>query len=272
MPYANNNQTKIYYETHGTGEPIVLLRGLGGTVRGWASQVSYLSHNYQTILIDNRGAGESDKPDEEYSLDIFASDMKAVLDAIGVEKAHILGLSMGGFIIQRFYNMYPEMVQSLILGCTGTGLRDPEHIMFTPEFEEILTTERTDENRDDLTRKMNDHFFHPVFAESNKKFMELVFLDAKNKRQPAHAYMRQLMACYSDTHLSPLLKDIKVPTSIMHGDEDVVVPIENAYHLHKNIEGSELHIFHKAGHMFFLEKEKEFNAAVLDFIQRHPIN
>ncbi len=270
MPYTSNNGISIYYETHGTGEPIVLLRGLGGTVSGWASQVKYLGDKYQTILIDNRGAGESDKPDEEYSLDIFASDVKSVLDDIGVKKAHILGLSMGGFIVQRFYSLYPEMVHSLILGCTGTGLSDPAHIIFPPEIEEVLNTERTDENREYLIGKMNDYFFHPEFAKNNKKFMNLVFLDAKNKRQPSHAYMRQLKACYSSTHLSPLLKDIKVPTTILHGDEDIVVPIDNAHYLHENIEGSELKVFPKTGHMFFLEVETEFNAAVLDFIQRHP--
>ncbi|THB73925.1 MAG: alpha/beta hydrolase [Gammaproteobacteria bacterium] len=271
MPYTSNNGVNIYFETYGEGEPIVLIRGLGGTVSGWASQVRHLSDDYQTILIDNRGAGESDKPDEEYSLDIFALDLKSVLDEIGIKKTHILGLSMGGFIVQRFYSLYPEMVQSMTLGCTGTGLSDPAHIMFTPELEEILNTERTDENRDYLISKMNEYFFHPEFAKNNQKFMEMVFLDAKNKKQPAHAYMRQFKACYSDTHLSPLLKNINVPTSILHGDEDVVVPIENAHFLHQNIEGSELNIFHKAGHMFFLEKEQEFNSTVREFIQRHPM-
>ncbi len=272
MPYASNNGTNIYYETHGNGEPIILLRGLGGTVSGWASQVQYLSNRYQTILIDNRGAGESDKPDKKYSLEIFASDIKAVLDTIGIKKTHILGLSMGGFIVQRFYSLYPEMVNSLILGCTGTGLSDPAHIKFCSKLEEILNTERTEENREDLTRQMNEYFFHPDFAKNNKQFMEQVFIGANNQRQPAHSYMRQLKACYSDTHLSPLLKDIKVPTAIFHGDEDVVVPLENAYYLHEHIKGSELKIFPKSGHMFFLENEQEFNAAVLDFIERHPIS
>ncbi len=270
MSYVINNGTKIYYEVHGSGEPVVLLRGLGGTVKGWASQVRHLSDKFQTILIDNRGAGESDKPDEEYSLEIFAADLKCVLDDIGVKKTHLLGLSMGGFIVQRFYSLYPDMVHTLILGCTGTGLSDPEQIKFSAEFEEILNAERTEENRDDLIEKMNEYFFHPEFAENNQKFMQLVFVDAQNKRQPAHAYKRQLRACYSNTHLSPLLNDIKAPTLVMHGDEDVVVPVENAYYLHDNIKDSEIDIFSRSGHMFFLEKEKEFNAALLLFLEKHP--
>ncbi len=267
MPYINNCGVNIYYETHGSGEPLLLVQGLGGCIRGWDCQVKFFAKNYKVILIDNRGAGLSDKPDEEYSLDIFASDVKTVLDTIGERQVNILGVSMGGFIAQRFYSLFPEMVKTMILGCTGTGLNDPHHHMFSPELKSIIHSERNDDNYPFLTKEMHKHFFHPKFRAKNTRFMEAVFRFAKLEPQPHHSYKRQLMACYSTPELSKFLDKITVPTLVIHGADDVVVPVANAHYLANNIPNAKLKIIPETGHMFFIEKCANFNDDVLEFLR-----
>lgn len=269
MPYVNNNGTNIYYEVHGDGIPVILLLGLGGSMRIWDCHVKNFPDNYKVILIDNRGAGNSDKPDEEYSLEIFAEDIKCVLDDIGIEKTNMLGLSMGGFIAQRFYSLYPEMISSLILGCTGMGLNDPAHKNFSVDVEELLHKERTEDNHAQIIQLMQKRFFYPEFRKNNPEFMQAALSSSKAQPQPFHSYKRQLMACYAKTTLSPLLRSIKVPTLVLHGDSDEVAPIENAFYLHKHIPDAELEVFKESGHMFFVEKQQEFSKTILNFLQKH---
>ncbi|THB73926.1 MAG: alpha/beta hydrolase [Gammaproteobacteria bacterium] len=266
MPYVNNEDVKIYYEVHGKGEPLVLIQGLGGTVRSWEPQLEFFAKHFQVILIDNRGAGQSDKPDTEYSIELFAKDVKCVLDYLEIYSINLLGISMGGFIAQRFYHLYPHLVKTLTLGCTGMGLNDPNHHMFSCELHEIMHAERNDENHSYLIEAMHKHFFHPVFVKRNGKYMKNLHSYTKAYPQPYHSYKRQLMACYSEKGLSEHLPDIKVPTLIIHGEDDQVVPVQNAHFLASNIPNSKLSIIPETGHMFFVEKSAMFNSEVFQFL------
>ena len=124
MPFAQNNETKIYWEEHGTGDPILLIMGLGVTLEGWRRLLPALSPNYRVILLDNRGAGRSSDTAAGVSIFDMATDAKAVLDSAGVESAHIMGASMGGMIAQELVLNYPESVRSLILSVTMCGGRE----------------------------------------------------------------------------------------------------------------------------------------------------
>src|SRR5271169_6868705 len=121
MPFADNQGTKIYWDERGTGAPILLIMGLGYPSAMWHRSRPALSASYRTIALDNRGSGQSDVPPGPYSIPLMASDAAAVLDAAGVTKAHVFGVSMGGMIAQEFALQYPERVRSLILGCTSAG-------------------------------------------------------------------------------------------------------------------------------------------------------
>ena len=268
MAAIKNNGVSIYYEVHGTGKPLVLLRGLSGTVDGWEPYLEYFIDKYQLILIENRGAGKSDKPDEPYTIEIFASDVKAVLDAEGIKKTALLGLSMGGFISQAFYENYPDHVSALILGCTGTGFNDPNHVRFSLNVERILWAERTPENRKEIHKEFFDHFFHKDFRKNNPKFMERMLEVSLVDPQPHYAYLRQLKACYFAGPLSENLNTVNVPTLIMHGIDDEITPVQNAYFLAENIPNADvnLHIFHHAGHMFFIEQKEKFIKILRTFL------
>jgi len=264
MPYVNSfDNTKIYYEITGDGFLFVLIIGLGGNSKAWAFQVPDFSKKYKIITIDNRGAGLSDKPDEYYSMKIFAKDIKAVLDNENIKNSYFLGLSMGGLILQEFYHSYPEYVKAMILGCTGPG--DPGLIKQNPKVKEVLFSIE-EKNYDNLIKERIKLFYHPSYLEKNSGIIEKIV--ELSKLQPIYAYKRQLEACIlkEDELNAPRLKNIKVPVLVIHGDEDMVWDIENAYYLHKNIPNSKIEIIKNSGHMFFIEKYEEFNKKVLSFL------
>jgi pimeloyl-ACP methyl ester carboxylesterase len=121
MPAIRVNGISIYYELHGEGIPLVLIMGLRRNLEWWYCQIPELSKHFKVITLDNRGAGRSDKPDMEYSIRLFADDTAGLMEALGIHNAHILGVSMGGYIAQELALNYPDKVRSLILGCTSCG-------------------------------------------------------------------------------------------------------------------------------------------------------
>src|SRR5580698_6628843 len=123
MPYTTSDGTRIYWEESGSGEPLLLIMGLGYSHEMWHRTRPLMSAHYRTIVFDNRGVGKSDVPQGAYSIAQMAADAAAVLDAAGIQKAHVFGGSMGGMIAQEFALNYPERVNRLVLGCTACGGR-----------------------------------------------------------------------------------------------------------------------------------------------------
>src|SRR5271163_748926 len=121
MPFTENQAAKIYWDEQGSGEPSLLIMGLSYPSYMWHRTRPLLAKSYRTIAFDNRGIGQSDVPAGVYPIALMASDAAAVLDAAGLERAHIFGTSMGGMIAQEFALQYPERVRSVILGCTSPG-------------------------------------------------------------------------------------------------------------------------------------------------------
>src|SRR5882672_10728057 len=121
MPFIDNQGAKIYWDEQGEGEPVLLIMGLGYPSAMWYRTRPLLAARYRTIALDNRGVGRSDVPPGPYPIALMASDAAGVLDASGLESAHVYGVSMGGMIAQEFALQYPKRVRSLILGCTAAG-------------------------------------------------------------------------------------------------------------------------------------------------------
>jgi 3-oxoadipate enol-lactonase len=167
MPFVQTNGIKLYYELHGNGEPLVLIPGIGYDGWMWHKMIPGLDDHFQVISIDNRGAGQSDKPAGPYTAQILAADIVGMLDDFGIAKAHILGHSMGGFIAQALAIDYPERVDRLILSATNFG--GPRHVPISAEAMAVLT----DVSGDPIARLRRGIVIScaPGFAEANPEFV-----------------------------------------------------------------------------------------------------
>ncbi len=259
-----SRDARIYYEVRGEGPPLVLIEGLGYAMWMWIMQINDLSRDIKLITYDNRGVGKSDKPSYPYTMDLFAEDLKAVIDAVNVEKCHILGVSMGGMIAMQFALKYPNRVKSLILVATHHGGKE----IIPPPLETLqamfgpIPPNIKDER--DLYRYKMKYAFSKKWYEENQDLLNQLIELRISEPQPPEAYMNQASAVFN-FDLSREVSKIHSPTLIIHGDEDMVVPIGNAYMLHEKILNSTLIIFRGAGHLLHIEKANIFNDVVRIF-------
>jgi pimeloyl-ACP methyl ester carboxylesterase len=268
MPKVKVGDINIYYEVHGKGEALVLIMGLGGSSAWWFWSVPVFSRDYRVVAFDNRGTGQSDKPDIPYTMDMMAGDLSGLLEAIGVDVAHIFGVSMGGMIAQHFALNYPKKVISLILGCTTCGgphsiIADVEAMSALSDIERMQR--QTPEER---AREMIPFLWSQEFINKNEDFIKQFIAKITEYVTPLHGYIGQVEAITGhDTY--ERLPEIKVPTLVIAGDADRLVPVENSRLLASRIPNAELVILKNMGHGFNIEAEDATNKAILRFLKRY---
>ncbi|MCH8029339.1 MAG: alpha/beta fold hydrolase [Candidatus Dadabacteria bacterium] len=260
MPFAKVNGITMYYEVHGKGEPVVLIGGLGSQTQSWATQVPLYSRHFKVVVLDNRGAGKTDKPDEPYSIEQMADDTAALIEHLGIESARVAGKSMGGMIGQWLAIKHPEKVSKLVLGCTCAS-RDEVG-------DEILRLGR------ETAAKLGfgSVWMCALFWGYTREYIERNLSSIKNAmsmiRESPEAvagYLRQNRACQRhDT--SELVGGISCPTLIMLGERDLIVAPRRSRELSRLIPGSRLVEFEGVGHGFWREKQSEVDDIVLDFL------
>lgn len=267
MPTITANGIHIYYETHGSGKPLLLISGLGYTAWQWHKMMPGLAAQFQVITFDNRGVGQTDKPEGPYSAAMLAADTIALLQALGISKAHIMGHSMGGFIAQEIALSYPDSVDKLILASTNFG--GPHHLPITQEAMAVLT----DMSSDPVTRFQNGLVVStaPGWAANNADMIEKwMTWRVENPIDPA-AYQAQMAiglgllaeaACFENK-----LSSIQAKTLILFGAHDKVVPAGNANLLADKLAHSTIHILQNAGHFFPIEVAEEANKVIIQFLQ-----
>lgn len=267
MPIIKVGDINIYYEVHGTGEPLVLINGLGADSSRWFRIMPVLSQRYQVVAFDNRGAGQSDKPDIPYTMEMMADDIAGLLNALGIGNAHIFGVSMGGMIAQHFALRHPKMVTSLILGCTRCGgslsIHESEEAgrVLDPELTRTMAAEQR-------TREMLPFLWSQEFIDNNPDVVkEYIALCAAYPVDPA-GYTRQKQAA-DDHDTYERVPEIKAPTMVITGEADRLIPAENSRLLASRIPDAELVILNKAGHGFYSEARDETCGIIMDFIKRH---
>ena len=268
MPTIKVGDINIYYEIHGQGEALVLIMGYTASTAWWFRQVPVFSQQYRVVTFDSRGSGQSDKPDAPYSMEMMAGDLAGLLEAIGINKAHIFGVSMGGMIAQHFALRYPERVSSLILGCTTCGgpysiIPDAEAMTVLADFEhmrKLTPAERIME--------MTPFLVSQEFVDKNLVLLQEAMVKMMEHIAPLHGAMRQAHAIWEhDTY--ERLPEIRVPTLVIAGDADRLIPVENSRILASRIPRAELVIMKNMGHGFIIEAADEANRTVLDFLRRH---
>jgi 3-oxoadipate enol-lactonase len=259
--------TAIYYETWGRGEPLLLISGLATDLRIWACQRLVFGRRFRCIALDNRGAGRSDKPSGPYTLEQMAADAVAVLDAEGVDRAHVLGHSMGGSIAQVMAVAHPQRLRSLTLA--GTACRHmPWRIELLQAWRETAVTSGVHR----WARRAFPHLLGPRTARTFGLFINLLWPIIL--QQPAHAFDGQIQAILGAPDCDrDRLSRLAVPTLVVTGEKDTLTTPADADELVALIPQSRLVTLKGAGHGLMLEAAPDFNAAVLDFlasVERQP--
>ena len=265
MPKVKVKDIQLYYEVRGQGEPLVLIMGLGANANGWDMQTPTFSREFQVVAFDNRGSGRSDKPDSRYTTRLFADDTAGLMDALDIASAHVYGMSMGGLIAQELALNYPQRVRTLILGATGCGGR--EAVDASPETLALMVTVSNLGPQEAAEKGLILLYSDEFIAQKREKLIARALAQA-DLRAPPEAYARQLQAVMRHRTYDRL-PQISCPTLIIAGAEDKIMPVENSRILAERIPGAELVILPKIGHGYVVERAKESNAIVLDFLRRH---
>ncbi|HEY7801653.1 MAG TPA: alpha/beta hydrolase [Dehalococcoidia bacterium] len=264
MPTAHVNGIDLYYEVHGSGEPLLWIGGLGANVREIAYLIDAYRERYQLIVYDGRGCGRSDKPEEDYTIDGFAEDAVGLLDVLGVASAFVYGSSMGGMIAQELVLNHPDRVRALILGCTTAGalkgVRPSEATVQAMIANQALTGDAALEAGWQLG-------YSEAYIDANRDALFARSRAASEFAAPRDAYIRQVIAAAKhDTY--DRLQYVECPVLIIHGSEDVMIPSGNAHLLKRAMPHAELRILEGMGHGYNLEAQAEADALVFDFIAR----
>ncbi len=265
MPTLKANGIEIYYEVHGAGRPLLLIMGLGANATAWWVQIPEFSKHYQVIAFDNRGAGRSEKPLEPYTIPQMADDTAGLLEALDVSSAHVFGMSLGGMIAQELVLRHPERVRTLVLG--GTMCGGPHAITAGPELARHFMTAAALPLPQQIEAGMR-FLYTDAFLAANRDWLLKRALEVAHLMPPPYALQRQFMAVATfNTH--ERLHHIKVPTLILTGTDDRIVPAANSRILAERISGARLIEFQGAGHGFLVERAEEANHAVLAFLHEH---
>ena len=249
----------MYYEIHGVGFPFILITGLAGDVNWWnLEDIKKYSKHFKTIIFDNRGAGRTDKPNMSYSMNLFASDVLGLMDALDIEKAHILGSSLGGMIAQELAINHPEKVEKLILCSTHCG--GSKMIKPSQEVLEMMTS-----SKQDLIDGIISLCFTEKYINNNPKEISKFKSQISKTRILPKSYILQLQTVNNfDTYSR--LKRIKTPTLIIHGKKDLLVPAANAEILKQEIPNAKKILLDEFAHWPFFPKNRKLTNIIIEFL------
>jgi pimeloyl-ACP methyl ester carboxylesterase len=268
MSMARAGDFNIEHYVEGKGPPLLLISGFTAQASGWNEPfVRLLQSHFQTIRFSHRGTGTSDRPAGEITLRDLADDAAGLLTALGIDKAHVMGVSMGGMVAQELALNHSHRVQGLVLGCTACGGSHP--VGAAPEVVALLTPQ-PGLSREEQLRRAWPALATPEFIESQREVMEERLRASLINPTPIETSMRQMAAVQAFDSFDRL-PQIEAPTLVLHGDRDVLVPVANAQILKDRIRGAELRIVAGAGHLFTWEFPEESAGAVVEFLTKVPV-
>jgi 3-oxoadipate enol-lactonase len=268
MPRVRVGDIEMYYVEAGAGEPLLLIMGFGGDHTAWAFQMAALAARYRVIAFDNRGVGQTDAPDHPYTTRLMARDALGLMDALDVERAHVIGISMGGMIAQELALECPARVRSLHLGCT---LARPDTYLLA--LNRAWREMRIAMGREATLRTLALWLFAPTtFAERPELLETLLQTSLANPYpQTLTGFLRQGEAVAAHDTLERL-STIRCPTLVSVAEDDILVPPRFSRAIASRIAGAELAVIPAAGHGYFLEQPETFNQLALDFVGRSTLS
>ena len=262
MTRIKAGELHLNYVDEGKGDPILFIPGLMGLLNAWDFQIPYFSKKYRCISFDHRGTGESDKPDNAYSTELIARDAVWLLDALGIEKAHVAGTSTGGCVLQNLALDYPDHLRSCIFTNTWTKA-DPYMTRLQTSRKQIAQAYGTEEYiKFSSLWTCGATQFHNMYE-------NLLELEERQKKTIAPV---EVLVARLDMTLAHDRKDelgkIDKPSLIIAAKDDALTPPYFAQELHGFIEGSELVVLEEGGHYSYRRSHGEWNAAADSFLSR----
>jgi 3-oxoadipate enol-lactonase len=265
IPQVMVGDLNMYYEVHGKGKPLLLISGLGSDLNGWALQIPEFAKKYRVIAFDNRGSGRTDAPDMPYSIRMMAEDTVGLMDALSIEKAHVLGVSMGGYIAQELAIRYPGRVESLILVTTSVG----PYLLKISVLQAWARQALRDMRPMTFFQIMLPFMFNDSSFESPGVLEMAVATIAGHSSTPPHILARQMTACV-EHDARDRIGQITAPTLVLAGKEDPFVPFSLFEELAASIPNARFRVLDGGGHGFNASMADKFNRAVLEFLEQLP--
>ncbi len=266
MPTVKVNDINIYYEVYGEGEPLILISALGNDLSGWILQIPDFCKQYQVIAFDNRGVGRTDALNGTCSIEMMTDDTVGLMDTLGIEKAHILGASMGGCIAQELALKNPQRVKSLVLAGSAACLNSwARHVLDVGVRMGQDGLDKETGVRNLLLWLFTDNFFQ------NRELVEATInrmLGDRNEnyeQDRVSAIPLQVNATV-EYDARDRLNQITAPTLVIIGKEDIMLPVKLSEELANGIPSAELAVLDGGAHGFYIEIPQKFNNTVLEFL------
>jgi 3-oxoadipate enol-lactonase len=261
MPTAQNGAVELYWESAGAGPPVLLIAGQGMTLDAWWRTVPPLAESFRVLSFDNRDVGRSSRLPWPYGVPHMVDDAVAVLDAAGVESAHVYGISLGGMVAQELALRYPDRVRALVLGATTAGGRESVLAEAQPLTYFIRVGAMAPEEAEWAAVPYN-------YSLRTRRLHGARISDDIARRvehqTDSLAYLHQVTAAATHCTTSRLA-EIQAPTLISHGQEDKIVPLPNAHHLARGIRDAQLKVWPDAGHVYITD-EPQADLYVREFL------
>jgi 3-oxoadipate enol-lactonase len=251
MALAKAGEIELSYDRVGEGPPLLLIMGMSGTKHHWgASLIEELQDDFETIVYDHRDAGDSTRTGRPFTIVDLAEDAAGLLAALDIDSAHVMGISMGGMIAQELALTHADSLRSLTLGCTYCG--GEGSVLASEGVMRKLAEAMSSGDRERAIRASWEVNVSPSFAADEDAWVRFRATGLRYGL-PVEVIMRQMQAIAGhDT--SARLPNIEVPTQVIHGTLDQLLPVHNGHMVAELIPDSRLEIFEGVGHMFFLEK------------------
>ncbi len=265
MPLARCEDVELHWESTGDGPPVLLVMGLGMNATGWWRTVPVLARRLRVIAFDNRGVGRSGRPPGPYTMDQLADDAVAVLDAAGVDRAHVYGLSLGGMIAQEVALRHPSRVERLVLGATTPG--GERAVPIEPAIRAFFLRRAQMPAEEAVWASVPYNYGPTTRAHHGERIAQDI---AQRLRFPVEPepYVAQLAAALEHDAFDRL-GGIAAPTLVVHGDADRMVPPANARLLAGRIPGARAQLWPAAGHLYATD-EPRADPAIAAFLLSEP--
>lgn len=267
MPKARVNGVNLYYQVEGQGEPLILIQGYGGGHEGWFFQTRAFKKHYQVITFDNRGIGKTDKSPTPYTIRTMADDTIGLMDHLGIDSAHVLGMSLGGMVAQEVAIGYRDRVKKLVLACTSPGQGEISDVH--PEMLRAIGVKEGSTEPDLKSVDFYELMSTIVSLAFNKRLYRMLLVPLSKfymKRVGVEGCIQQMEAVVGHSTVDRLHL-IEAPTLVMTGTEDKIVSPRSSEEIASRIPNARLVKIEDGSHAFHMEMRGRFNKEVLDFLK-----